>query len=474
MRQLSTSFALIACASVLMYCSQAKDNAPVKPYDLKATVPTGEMAAPRGWQPYRGVIHLHSVYSHDACDELGFVNAEGKQDYEHGSMNVACFRELRKSLCDIGEDWVFLTDHNAHMSEFDWNKLLLYDPEAGDRLIEKDGVAWVNDIACPNGHHVLLSAGIDYDLIAIGLQGHVAPTYDERQNVYGKRTPEAIAALKQKGAIATAGYIPRWDEEQLFSLPFDAMEIYNPVFNMKERLADVLQYVLEKDANPDAWPHPELVIAGVFEENQRALSLWSRMVQMKRMPTYVGPNAHQNTVPQQQTDGERLDSYRRMLHWFTNYATIHKDQPLTMEAVKEAVLAGHMYQAFEYLGTPTGFDFYANAGATTFEMGAEVPKGMAVTLHVAAPTVAGLPATDKQPEVSVRIVKAAAPAQWVEVKRGSGEITFEATEPGVYRAEARIVPHHLEKLFGSDPTPYMHEMLWIYSNAIYVGMDYTK
>ena len=31
-----------------------------------------EVSAPRGFVPLRSIIHLHSPYSHDACDGHGF------------------------------------------------------------------------------------------------------------------------------------------------------------------------------------------------------------------------------------------------------------------------------------------------------------------------------------------------------------------------------------------------------------------
>lgn len=464
-RQISTLVMLL-----ILGCTKLPPPKDTREFDLKAIPKSSELGTVRDWQPTRGVIHLHSVYSHDACDEHGFTNAAGEKDYTSaGSMNVACFQQLRQALCDGRQDWVFLTDHNSYMSQFDWKDLLLY--QQGDTLTEKDGQPWVNEIHCADGHKFQLAAGIDYDLIAIGLQGHVAATMEDRQKVYGQRTPEAIAALHSVGAVALAGYIPRWDEEQLYALPFDGFEVYNPVFNLQRRATDILSYVLESADAPAAWPKPEAIMLGVFEENQEALARWAHIVQLKRMPNYVGPNAHQNAFSQVQSDGERLDSYRRLLHWFSNYALIPKGEPLTIEKARDAVLKGHLYSAFEFVGTPQGFDFYAQ-GSKTWEVGDVVPKGELPTLHVSAPRVAGLPPSAKVPEISVRIMKAGPGDAWTEVARQSGNLSFTVTVPGVYRAEARIVPHHLEKWLGENPSQYIHDTLWVYGNSIYIGMDY--
>src|SRR5512143_1499854 len=75
MRVAVAPFSLVFLAA-LASCSHAKEDAaappppaaPAAPAWQKTLVPSTDLGAPRGWQTARGVVHFHSPYSHDACD----------------------------------------------------------------------------------------------------------------------------------------------------------------------------------------------------------------------------------------------------------------------------------------------------------------------------------------------------------------------------------------------------------------------
>ena len=73
----------------------------------------------RGRSVRRGLIHLHSPYSHDACD------GEGLPD---GAVDAQCLADLRAGLCTTAMDFAYLTDHPAHAAEQDYKDLLLMNP----------------------------------------------------------------------------------------------------------------------------------------------------------------------------------------------------------------------------------------------------------------------------------------------------------------------------------------------------------
>src|SRR5688572_21470322 len=68
-----------------------------------------EMGARRGLTPARGIIHLHSPYSHDACD--------GVPRNKDGSINAECLQDLKAALCATRMSYAALTDHDDSMAD---------------------------------------------------------------------------------------------------------------------------------------------------------------------------------------------------------------------------------------------------------------------------------------------------------------------------------------------------------------------
>src|SRR5690349_9097195 len=73
--------------------------------------PSSAMGGHRGLVPARGIIHLHSPYSHDACDG----NPRG--DTGLGPVNEDCLADLRAGLCTTRMDFAAVTDHDDSMAD---------------------------------------------------------------------------------------------------------------------------------------------------------------------------------------------------------------------------------------------------------------------------------------------------------------------------------------------------------------------
>jgi hypothetical protein len=341
----------------------------------------------------------------------------------------------------------------------------------GDKLVIQNNTPVAAELACPGGTPVLLQAGCDYDTLAIGLDQHVAATPAERLAIL-QATPQAYDTLRQNGALVLAGYLPRWTVANLTSLKFDGVENYNPLFNFKGPAANAaLGYVLALGNNPSSVADPEIGLIAFFQEDATTQSYWSQMVQVARVPSFIGSNAHENVFPNLACDGERLDSYRRMLHWWSNYVMLPQGTALSTTALKQAIAAGHTFAAFDYLGYPTGFDFHAESGGTTYEQGDQVPPGGTTNLVVVAPTVYGLTPMDQAPQIRVRILQAMG-TTWNEIASGTGTVTAMAVPTGVYRAEARIIPNQLTPHLGPMASQYLTEKVWVYGNTIWVGTNF--
>jgi hypothetical protein len=100
-------------------------------------------------------------------------------------------------------------------------------------------------------------------------------------------------------------------------------------------------------------------------------------------------------------------------------------------------------------------------------MGDDAPAG--ATLRVTRPHLPdGFP-SDPPPVVRMRILRSSADGA-EEVAAGDGEtLELATTEPGAYRAEVRMIPEHARPALGVKADALIREVVWVYSNPIFVG-----
>ena len=146
-----------------------------------------------------------------------------------------------------------------------------------------------------------------------------------------------------------------------------------------------------------------------------------------------------------------------MLRWFSNVLLTEGSGPSDAQAALEA---GRSYVVFEALGTPQQFGVWFQGADGTLPVGSTV-AGQG-TLKVGCPILAAeSPRGERDPEVLVRVLRDGQP-----FADTCGDHAI--TEPGVYRVEVEVVPHHLDVFLGADPAPWIKPYPWIYSNAIRV------
>lgn len=432
-------------------------------YDPTMVVPTSELGEVRGYALRMGHAHVHTALSHDACDELGIVD---------GVINEECVQDLRDGFCQTAMDWVFVTDHRASYIDYEYPDVLLH--RDGDEYVMRDGREVANRIVCPDGHEVMMIVGVDTDVLTFGLDAHLRDTPEERNEIYYGRSVESIEAMAAAGGIPTAGYINEWDdEEQLLSLPFRGMEIYNTATNLRQNIGAVAEAAIGSINQPEEYPVPELSILPVFAENGEAMRLWSAFLQRRPGVSFLGVNAHRNTFTYEMQDGERLDSYRRLFHWFGNYVLVDPDTEPDDRFYIDAFASGRHYAAMTFLGYPKGFDFYAEQGEATLDMGANVALEPEVVLHVAVPDLYGRVPADSVPEVTARLLQATEDG-WEVVASGAEDFTHTVTEAGIFRADVLMTPHHLLPWLGNQGERFVRELPWIWSNPITVGIEYEE
>jgi len=441
---------------VFAACTPTVDDSP-QPVAWSAGQPwLAGAEAPREWSWKRGIIHLHSPYSHDACDGQGWVD---------GVLDEQCFTDLRESLCTVATDFAFVTDHPSHaaQSEFD----ALFWAQAGDSAVMDGDQVIANRVACADGQSVLYMAGIEDIIMPVGLHEHVPGDAETRDATYNSADPAAIQQEIDAGGIVLMNHTE--EREQSF---LDEMQGYGmtgvEIFN--------LHAMVDPNIRPDSlgldafsWlediapftdsagtAQPDLMFLAFFQEQGVTIDKWDTLLAQGPTVGVGGTDAHQNVFNLLMRDGERLDSYRRMMRWFSNWMLVDGDLPADY---KNALSSGRNFVVFESLGTPAGLDVHLEAAGSIYETGQSSPGGVlnvaCVGLHEASPR--GV----EQPEISYRVLK-----DGQDFASGCG--THEATDPGVYRVVIDIIPRHLTRFLGSDPSPYMHSYPWIYSGAIRV------
>lgn len=411
----------------------------------------------RGLREVRAIMHLHSHHSHDACD--GDPQPNGVPDED-------CLADLREGLCVPRIDVAMLSDHPTHASEAAFEELLLIrgmdEPILGDK-----GTPIASWMHCPDGHKVLVMPGIESaEMMPFGLEEHVT-------DVYGTSSPDAFAAIKAAGGLAWVAHTEGRDVAELATLGLDGIELYQLHANLDPDIRvedlglpadDYLTKVFPFFISPGH--QPDLATLAFLLPNEPSIAALEALGQSQRITISAGTDAHQNVFPTPATDGERGDSYRRMIRWFNNRI---RTPELTPAAVKAALRAGNSHIVFESIGTPVGFDFYAEGAAVT-EMGAEVSlAGGPLTLRASLPTLdPRSPQGAEAPVIRGLLIRAVDGSRETLETWSSGQVEVEAPGPGVYRVEVWVTPRHLLPYIEGAPEYADAEVPWIYSGAIFV------
>jgi hypothetical protein len=378
-----------------------------------------------------------------------------------GVPDEACLQDLRQGLCDNAIDFAFVTDHPAHAAEFDYENLLLH--REGDTVLE--GIA--NAVLCESGHSVLTMPGIEDELMPVGLLQHVPGTPEERDALYNGTDEATISAEITAGALVMQAHTEGKSMEELLfrkNLGLTGVELFNlhamvdPDIREEDLGLDPLGYLTAlgpfMDVSSEAVP--DLGFLAFFEEQTVTLGKWDALNQVAFTPATAGTDAHQNVLPSPMSDGERMDSYRRMISWFSNVLLVDGTAPGDYKA---ALSAGRNYVIFESLGIPTGFDFSYGAlegGGEAVELGEE--------LVLVCPTLSSVSPQDGNPPV----ISAAVFKDGELWKEGCGSWVIE--EAGVYRARVMIEPWHLEAFLADQAAALIHSYPWIYTNAFRIGL----
>ena len=451
--------------------SQQEDAGVVLPWPGRPPAMT-DVAPLRGQAWTRGIIHAHSIFSHDACDGQIYDDA-GNQD---PAVVAVCLPQVRAAMCTNREDWYMMTDHISYMAYYDWTTVLLYDEGAGDVLVEKDGAPIANRVACAGGGSVMLMQGHEDSVMPIGMEGHYAGTVEERAAFYGRRDAEASDIYRtQLGALVLQNHTEGETPESLVAASLDGVEVFNTHAALLPGIRQNQLHVSGSgaiegllpffDFHEDAWPtapEPDLALLGFLEDFVVYNQLWDGLLAQGRMLGVLGTDVHQNVYTFILKDGDRGDSFRRMGRMYSNWVLVPEGE-LTPDTLKGAMRGGRLAGVFEVIGTPTSLDFHAEAGGVTYEVGDEVELAAAPTIVALAPTVLGLDPQQAEPEVALSLK-----CNGAEVATGTDRIDYTPTAAGYCRLDVTIVPRHLEPFLGNVPEIAAKSFPWVKVNPIYV------
>ena len=374
-------------------------------------------------------------------------------------------------------DVAFLSDHPTHADEAPLAERLL--ERDGDELVLSDEGqpvgAW---LACPDGHRTLMLPGVEGDLMPFALEADVP-------EARSSRTPESVAALKAAGGVVWQAHTEERTYVELEPLGLDGIELYQLQANLDpgireeflgldplSYLGDIAPFFFPETQDLVAPPHPDLAPLGFVELNEPSTVMLEALGQTQRIAISGGTDAHQNVFNTDGPDGERIDSYRRMMRWFNTRLRV--ELPLTPDSAREALREARTQVVFEVFGTPQGFDFRAEQGDTTHEIGAEIQLADGLPrLKVELPELdPRSPRSASVPDVRGLLYRATPEGRELVQDWTEGSLEVVADVPGVYRVEVWITPLHLEPYLGELGPQFLEEPVpWVLTGAFFVRGD---
>ena len=445
---------------------------PEPPRGLPATTALG---TPHGLEVARAIIHIHNVFSHDACD--------GEPVLADGTPNEDCLRDFREALCTDRVDFAMMSEHYDLMAEtLDFDLLFLQRED--DEWVDEDGRHSGSALRCPDGHRAVVLPGLE------GGSGEVSPiaitahpveagaggTAEEIAAAYRDDSPAGVQRLRDHGAVPVAIHIESQPLEWLRTTELDALEIgnlhvlvapdYRSDLGLDAGLAGVmfLAYLLE----PEEHPHPDLVFLEFHERLDFYMDRWDLLLGERMIAGFAGNDVHRNVGTTPMGDGERPDSYRRMMKWYGNHLLVSERTPAQ---AREALATGRLYMVFEVLGSPAGFEWWAEdvgdgeraISGGVLDSGGEPER---VRLRTTAPDAILEEYAYAVPTLH-RLVRVTAEGSSVVVE-SDGPLDVTAPGPGRYRVEVEITPTYLAPYLEGHEETLLHPYPWILSNPIEV------
>lgn len=358
-------------------------------------------------------------------------------------------------------------------------ELLLF----GERDVEinKNGAIYANQMrSCSNSFQPILMAGFEGSLMALGMSQHLEVEEDKRASWYIRQDSSLRQRLQSESdAIVVVPHTESRSIDLMTSIAPDAIEIYNfhanvdPKIRKKdlgespfENIPQILTYLID----PYATLTPDLAFMGILKLHAIYFQKWNSLINSGLKVTGLGgTDSHENVFKEKGSDGERLDSHRRITRLMSNHFLVSSIDP---DVIKDALKKGRGWLVFEGLGSPKDMDFYADGGGGSIGVGetGQFQAGKTI-LHVKVPSLSpASPQGKDQPHLRVELRQIQSDGSDVAVVTSGGDdINYSVTSPGVYRAQVWITPLHLKSYLGAFSKYSGQEYPWIITNPIYLN-----
>ena len=482
----------------------------------------------RGYTELRGIVHLHSLYSHDGCIGHHEDVPVEQQEQFFGD----CLKQYRAAPCAAGIDYMMQSDHPGNVRDQTFEDAVHYQPADGDEMVNDDqGRPLANKMTCAEGSAVKRAyffLGTEGDKqMPIGLSKtatvengwkSVDPqifnvSYDDSVDLAAAQT--AMAAAHASGGFGFVCHPEQNDlsVERIKAMPLDGMEIFNIHPMLMQALQDNLPAFFRVDAfmKPGADnPNPDLGLLAIMAPVPNDPLKFDQAAPFIRLTNFGATDIHRNVEvpsfcsdgledggmcenvaaqypnfakllitggPAILSDGERFDAYGRAFRWLANRTLVKTDATNEAVEIRQSIGTGRSYLAFDMYGAPKGFDFFAWADGSPVEMGREVQGATDVTLYVRAPTLVATPwgglkyVTDyTSGEIETKLYRATKDGSEVvaDVHGQGATLQFKSDRAAAYRVEVWITPKHLVPTLKGVEDFAGNAYPYIYSNAVFV------
>lgn len=242
----------------------------------------------------------------------GFIDYRG-QIHVHSYLSSdassdSSFEKIAQAAKSAGVSWIILTDHIDHLPDGNY-------PD--------------------NVNGVIFIYGIEEDW------------KKEKSSIFRASLKDRTPKLNLHGHIEDFGRSgnPEWRS-------WDAIELVNFHANSFKKPGSILWRALFDPR------HLYQALTDVLPQN---FQYWQSLAEREQrpIPIFAGPDAHQNVG----ILGVQVDPYDLMLSLVSTHIWLRDWETLNQYSIFEAIKRGRTYISFDYLGDPTGFQFWAESGS---------------------------------------------------------------------------------------------------------------
>lgn len=356
---------------------------------------------------YRACIHVHSYHSHDSNGSLEEIRGAAKE----AGVDVILFTEHPADSYDfIRDGHRGLTDGVLFVPGAETNGFLAFPLESVAYRGVETPQAFADSVRATEGQVFLCHLEERMDWEIANLTG--SEIYNTHADV--KDEAELLAAVSNPvKLILMKPAMEKYPQEFFASLldyPADYLERYDRMCQERPHTG-----VAANDAH-----HNQGMRAILTEEGKLRIEdlLGDKLAEVDPSSNPLIKGLIGEKQPGDEVLVVDLDPYARSFRHVSTHLLMPE---LTETAVREALVSGRTYVAFDWIADPTGFDFALRRADERWSLGAEVPYESGMQFTAAAPL-----------DAFFRLIR-----DGREAATGRGrEFAAEADGPGVYRLEA--------------------------------------